>query len=181
MINFILSSDINCLLQFCGYLCHQRNVSHNQNGFGFNSDACHLGSVDGHWLAKVWVFATDWVHCSHHGHVHLQRYCDWWVLKTFTIIYESQKRHIHFWFSILAPLGRKLVGMYRSRYNRLEENAEETNADNVQEEPQQNGQQWAFESKIERVMSKDKMPIQRLLFYVPYLLKHSIFWIWLYS
>jgi len=45
------------------------------------------------------------------------------------------------YFSISAPLGRKLVGMYRSRYNRLEENAEETNADNVQEEPQQNGQQ----------------------------------------
>ena len=67
--------------------------------------------------------------------------------------------------------------MYRSRYNRLEENAEETNADNVQE-PQQNGQQWAFESMRER-MSKDKnhkMPtFKRLLFY---LLKHSIFWIW---
>ena len=67
--------------------------------------------------------------------------------------------------------------MYRSRYNRLEENAEETNAEAVQEEPQQNGQQWAFESKIER-MSKDTMPIQRLLFYLLYLLKHSIFWIW---
>lgn len=45
---------------------------------------------------------------------------------------------------VFAPLGRKLINLYRSRYNRLEENVEDSDAisnPNEQQEPQRNGGQ----------------------------------------